>query len=88
MTHLDDRFEEHSPKPEGVSAKVAPVDEIQIKTPVEVCGMGHRMKRKEDPRFHPGQGQLRRRREAARHALHGYRAQPARTREDRLDRRQ
>ncbi len=56
MTHLEDRFEQHSPKPEGVSAKVAAVDEIQVKTPVEVCGMGHRMKRKEDPRFIQGKG--------------------------------
>ncbi len=56
MSHLDDRFEHHTPKPEGASAKVDLVDEVQIKTPPEICGMGHRMKRKEDPRFIQGKG--------------------------------
>ncbi len=56
MTHLDDRVEHHSPTPEGASAQVETTNEVQIKTPVKVCGMGHRMKRKEDPRFIQGHG--------------------------------
>lgn len=56
MTHLDDRFEHHSAKPEGVSARVETTDEVRITTPARVCGMGHRMKRKEDSRFINGQG--------------------------------
>ena len=56
MTHLDDRFEHHSDKPDGVSAEVATTDEVRIRTPSKICGMGHRMKRKEDPRFIQGQG--------------------------------
>jgi carbon-monoxide dehydrogenase large subunit len=55
-THLEDRFEEHSQQPEGVSAQVETSDEVRITTPPEVCGMGHRMKRKEDPRFLQGKG--------------------------------
>jgi carbon-monoxide dehydrogenase large subunit len=49
MTHLDDRFEQHSPQPEGVSAEVETAEEVRVTTPEKVCGMGHRMKRKEDP---------------------------------------
>ena len=56
MTHLDDRFEHHSPKPDGVSAQVETTSEIRVTTPEKVCGMGHRMKRKEDPRFIRGAG--------------------------------
>lgn len=56
MTHLDDRFEHHSPKPEGASAQVETTHDVQVTTPAKVCGMGHRMKRKEDPRFIQGQG--------------------------------
>ncbi len=56
MTHLDDRTEPHSPLPEGASAQVATTDEIRIRTPEKVCGMGHPMKRKEDPRFIQGKG--------------------------------
>ncbi|MGB6995544.1 MAG: molybdopterin cofactor-binding domain-containing protein, partial [Thermoanaerobaculia bacterium] len=55
-THLEDRFEQHSQQPEGVSAQVETSDEVRITTPPEVCGMGHRMKRKEDPRFLQGKG--------------------------------
>src|SRR3954471_1500188 len=55
-THLDDRSEHHSPKPAGTSANVATSDEVRITTPDKVCGMGHRMKRKEDPRFLQGKG--------------------------------
>src|SRR5678815_589942 len=54
--HLDDRKEHHSPKPEGVSKNVATTDEVRVTTPDKVCGMGHRMKRKEDPRFIQGKG--------------------------------
>ena len=55
-THLEDRAEHHSPKPAGTSASVATSDEVRITTPDKVCGMGHRMKRKEDPRFIQGKG--------------------------------
>src|SRR5690348_10499834 len=54
--HLDDRFEQHSPKPEGSSAQVPTCYEVRVTTPENVCGMGHRMKRKEDPRFIQGRG--------------------------------
>ena len=56
MTHLDDRFEHHSEKPEGSSAQVETTDEVAVTTPPKICGMGHRMKRKEDPRFIRGKG--------------------------------
>jgi carbon-monoxide dehydrogenase large subunit len=55
-THLDDRTEHHSPKPAGSSAQVPTTDEPRVTTPAKVCGMGHRMKRKEDPRFIQGKG--------------------------------
>jgi carbon-monoxide dehydrogenase large subunit len=54
--HLEDRTEHHSAKPDGVSANVPTTDEVRITTPAKVCGMGHRMKRKEDPRFIQGKG--------------------------------
>lgn len=42
---------------EGViSANVPTTKDVQIKTPAKVCGMGHPMKRKEDPRFIQGAG--------------------------------
>src|SRR5688572_1562895 len=56
MPHLDDRTEKHSAKPKGVSANVPTTDEVKPSTPAKVCGMGHRMKRKEDPRFLQGKG--------------------------------
>ncbi len=56
MTQLDDRFEHHSPKPDGSSAQVETTEQVRITTPENVCGMGHRMKRKEDPRFIQGKG--------------------------------
>ncbi len=56
MTQLGDRFEHHSEKPEGVSAQVETTDAVRITTPSKICGMGHRMKRKEDPRFIQGRG--------------------------------
>ena len=55
-THFDDRTEHHSPKPEGSSRTVETSDEVRVTTPDKVCGMGHRMKRKEDPRFLQGKG--------------------------------
>jgi len=55
-THLVDRIEKHSPKAPGVSARVETTDDVEINTPEKVCGMGHRMKRKEDPRFIQGRG--------------------------------
>jgi carbon-monoxide dehydrogenase large subunit len=54
--HFADRQEHHSDKPDGVSRNVATSDEIRITTPPEINGMGHRMKRKEDPRFLQGRG--------------------------------
>ncbi|MDH3201485.1 MAG: aerobic carbon-monoxide dehydrogenase large subunit [Myxococcales bacterium] len=56
MPQLDDRKEPHSELAEGVSARVPTTDEVQIKTPEKICGMGHRKKRKEDPRFIQGKG--------------------------------
>src|SRR3954470_14430747 len=55
-THREDRTEHHSPKPAGASAIVETTDEVRITTPAKVCGMGHRMKRKEEPRFIQGRG--------------------------------
>jgi carbon-monoxide dehydrogenase large subunit len=56
MAQLDDRREHHSELAAGVSAKVPTIDQVQIKTPDKICGMGHRKKRKEDPRFLQGKG--------------------------------
>jgi len=56
MPQLDDRKEHHSELAEGASAQVPTTDEVQIKTPEKICGMGHRKKRKEDPRFIQGKG--------------------------------
>jgi carbon-monoxide dehydrogenase large subunit len=56
MAQLDDRKEPHSELADGVSARVPTTDEVQIKTPEKIGGMGHRKKRKEDPRFIQGQG--------------------------------
>lgn len=53
---LQNRTEYHSEKPEGVSAQVETTEEIRVTTPAEIGGMGHRMKRKEDPRFLQGKG--------------------------------
>ena len=55
-TQLEDRQEHHSPKPAGASARVETSHEVRVTTPDKVCGMGHRMKRKEDPRFIQGKG--------------------------------
>ena len=56
MTQFDDRVQQMHPVPDGASAPVETTEEIRIRTPEKVCGMGHRMKRKEDPRFIRGQG--------------------------------
>jgi carbon-monoxide dehydrogenase large subunit len=53
---MDDRKEHHSEKPANSSAQVETTEEIRITTPEEISGMGHRMKRKEDPRFIQGRG--------------------------------
>ncbi|MCH7665407.1 MAG: carbon-monoxide dehydrogenase large subunit [Acidobacteria bacterium] len=56
MTQLDDRIEPHSPLPEGVSAQVETTHDVRVTTPAKICGVGHAMKRKEDPRFIQGKG--------------------------------
>jgi len=53
---LADRTEYHTPAPAGTSAMVETTHEVRVTTPANVCGMGHRMKRKEDPRFIQGKG--------------------------------
>ncbi|HVO44383.1 MAG TPA: aerobic carbon-monoxide dehydrogenase large subunit [Aggregatilineales bacterium] len=53
---LPDRHEFHSEQPAGVSQQVPTSESIRVTTPPEVSGMGHRMKRKEDPRFIQGKG--------------------------------
>jgi carbon-monoxide dehydrogenase large subunit len=53
---LDDRFENKVTDMTGTSVNVPTTEEVRVTTPVEVCGMGHRMKRKEDPRFIQGKG--------------------------------
>src|SRR3954447_1522397 len=55
-THLEDRTEHPPPTLPGTSAAVETSDEVRVTTPAKVCGMGHRMKRKEDPRFIQGRG--------------------------------
>ena len=54
--HLAPTKEHHTPLAESTSQQVATTEEIRITTPPEISGMGHRMKRKEDPRFIRGQG--------------------------------
>ncbi|MCL4299922.1 MAG: carbon-monoxide dehydrogenase large subunit [Anaerolineae bacterium] len=39
-----------------ISANVPTTHDVRVTTPPEICGMGHRMKRKEDPRFIQGAG--------------------------------
>src|ERR1043166_1829738 len=55
-TQLPDRTEHHSPKPDGSSATVETSDEVRVPPPAKGGGMGHRRKRKEDPRFIQGKG--------------------------------
>jgi carbon-monoxide dehydrogenase large subunit len=56
MAQLEPRVEKHTPKAKGTSAQVETTDHVETTTPQKVCGMGHRMKRKEDPRFIQGKG--------------------------------
>jgi aerobic carbon-monoxide dehydrogenase large subunit len=56
MAHLDDRTEHLTATPEGTSKKVETSAETRMTTPEKISGMGHRMKRKEDPRFLQGKG--------------------------------
>ncbi len=51
-----DRQEAKHPVPKGASAVVETGETIRVTTPPEISGMGHRMKRKEDPRFIQGKG--------------------------------
>ncbi len=54
--HVANRFESKHAAPEGSSAVVATSEEVRVTTPPEISGMGHRLKRKEDPRFIQGKG--------------------------------
>jgi carbon-monoxide dehydrogenase large subunit len=54
--HVEDRMENKHATPSGTSAVVGTTEEVRVTTPPEICGMGHRMKRKEDPRFLQGRG--------------------------------
>ena len=56
MAPQKDLREHHTPKPLETSADVPTTDDVRITTPPEISGMGHRMKRKEDPRFIQGKG--------------------------------
>jgi hypothetical protein len=56
MTHNADSRQEMHAVPEGASAVVETTEDVRVTTPDSICGMGHRMKRKEDPRFIQGQG--------------------------------
>jgi aerobic carbon-monoxide dehydrogenase large subunit len=56
MAHLDDRSEKLTATPEGTSKRVETSAETRMTTPEKISGMGHRMKRKEDPRFLQGKG--------------------------------
>lgn len=53
---MDDRFENKVTDTAGTSVNVPTTETVRVTTPGEVCGMGHRMKRKEDPRFIQGRG--------------------------------
>jgi carbon-monoxide dehydrogenase large subunit len=50
-----ENFNKARPEP-TISANVPTTHEVRVTTPATVCGMGHRMKRKEDPRFLQGAG--------------------------------
>lgn len=56
MSQVEDRVQQMQPVPPGSSAEVATTHEVRVTTPEKICGMGHRMKRKEDPRFIQGRG--------------------------------
>ena len=40
MSHVEDRFQEMHPVPEGSSAQVETTEEVRITTPEKICGMG------------------------------------------------
>ena len=61
--------------------------EAPLQTTPEVGGMGHSVKRKEDPRFIRGAGRVHRRRQPAGPALARHRPQPVRPRDDQGHRR-
>jgi carbon-monoxide dehydrogenase large subunit len=54
--HFEDRHENRHAVPDGASKQVETTEHIGVSTPPEISGMGHRMKRKEDPRFIRGKG--------------------------------
>jgi carbon-monoxide dehydrogenase large subunit len=56
MSQVEDRVQHLHRVPEGASAAMETTEEVRVTTPEKVCGMGHRMKRKEDPRFIRGKG--------------------------------
>jgi len=56
MTHVADRTQMMHEVPPSTSAQVPTTDDVRVTTPGRICGMGHRMKRKEDPRFIQGHG--------------------------------
>jgi aerobic carbon-monoxide dehydrogenase large subunit len=53
--HFPNRTEQHTAE-YGEYPAAETTNEVRITTPPEVSGMGHRMKRKEDPRFLQGKG--------------------------------
>ncbi|HSM57871.1 MAG TPA: aerobic carbon-monoxide dehydrogenase large subunit [Candidatus Sulfomarinibacteraceae bacterium] len=53
---VEDRVQKLHDVPESSSAATETSEEVRVTTPPEICGMGHRMKRKEDPRFIQGKG--------------------------------
>ena len=55
-TQNEDTVQHLHPVPEGASARTETTEDVRVSTPGKICGMGHRMKRKEDPRFIRGQG--------------------------------
>jgi carbon-monoxide dehydrogenase large subunit len=56
MSQVQDRVQHMQPVPPGASATVETTRAVRVTTPDKICGMGHRMKRKEDPRFLQGRG--------------------------------
>ncbi len=54
--HVADRVEIKTKVKDGASAEVPTTHDVTTTTPKEICGIGHRMKRKEDPRFIQGKG--------------------------------
>ncbi len=46
MSHVEDRVQEMHPVPDGSSPAVVRRPKSGVTTPENICGMGHRMKRK------------------------------------------